>query len=72
LCFNAYCDGYSCEYSFTAALNATGTLDGDVAAGKKMRGQAGFEVSRNWKELEVHVKLDVWGSEELVFVIYKK
>ena len=72
LSFDAYCDGYAADYSFGAAVSASQTLDGDVAAGKKMRGQIGYEVSKNWKEIEIRVKPDYWGGEELTFVIYKK
>lgn len=34
------------------------TLTGDVAAGKKMKGQLTWEVSKDWKEFEVSYKND--------------
>jgi len=72
MCFDAYCDGFTTEYSFGAAMVAEGTLDGEVAAGKKMKGEIGYEVDKNWKELEIQVQLDVWSSEKLIYVIHKK
>lgn len=68
--FEAYCDGYACDYSFNA-LMAKGDkdqLDGSVAVGKKMKGVVGYEVPADWTELEVQYTLDVWGDDKIVFV----
>ena len=68
--FEAYCDGYSCNYSF-GALMAKGDkeqLDGTVAPGKKMNGVIGYEVPTDWKDLEVHFAPDVFSDKEFVFV----
>lgn len=70
LSFDAYCDGYTCNYSFSAIMNASNQMDGSIAPGKRMRGQIGFEVPVDWKELEVHYSPDVWSSKKVEFVIY--
>ena len=69
LCFDAYCDGYTCSYSFGAQLAAEGKsgLDGSIISGKKMNGVIGFEVSKEWGELEIHFSPDVWNDDEIVF-----
>lgn len=72
LSFDAYCDGFACDYSFGAMLVVDDQLDGTVAAGKKMKGWIGFEVEKGWKEFEIQVKPDVWSSEKLIFITHKK
>ena len=72
LSFDAYCDGYSCDFSFSALMVVDDQLDGTVAAGKKMKGWIGYEVDKNWKELEIQVKPNVWSSEKLVFVTHRQ
>ncbi len=62
----------TCDYSFSAIMVVDDQLDGTVAAGKKMKGWIGYEVDKNWKEFEIQVKPDVWGSEKLVFITHKK
>ena len=69
---DGYCDGYSSDYSFGAAMAASNTLDGSIAAGKKMKGQAAFEVPKDWKEFELHITPDYWGGDTLEFVIDRK
>ena len=53
-------------------MNTSKQLDGTVAAGKKMKGQVGYEVPKDWKELEVHVTPDYWGGDTLTFMVYRK
>lgn len=72
LSFDAYCDGFTCDYSFSAIMVVDDQLDGTVAAGKKMKGWIGYEVDKNWKEFEIQIKPDVWGSEKLTFITHKK
>ncbi len=72
LSFDGYCDGFSTDSSFSASMAASNTADGTVAAGKKMKGQVGFEVPKDWKEFEIVFSPEVWSSEKLSFVIYKK
>ena len=68
--FEAYCDDYSCDYSFGALLEKgdKGQLDGTVAAGKKMKGVIGYELSADWKELEVQFTPDILSDDKIVFV----
>ena len=68
--FEAYCDGYTCDYSLSALL-AKGNksqLDGTVAAGKKMRGVVGYEIPSDWKELEIQYTLDLIKGNKIVFL----
>ncbi len=68
--FTAYCDGYTCDYSFSATLNTSRQMDGTISPGKKLKGQAAFEVPKNWKEIELHVKPDYWFGTDVEFMIY--
>lgn len=70
MCFSAYCDDYSCDYSFSALLENEGKnqLDGSVAPGKKMDGVIGYEVPADWQELEIHFTPDLISGNEFVFV----
>ncbi len=62
LSFEAYCDSYSINQSFQGATVKSKTLDGTVAAGKKMNGYIAYEVSIDWKEMEINFSPDVWGK----------
>lgn len=57
--FNAYQDGFSIneDLSAHAAKGGTTTLNGDLAAGKKIRGNLMYQVPTDWKELEIDVDL---------------
>lgn len=69
LSFEGYCDDYTCEYSLGALLEKgdKNQLDGTVAPGKKMKGVIGYEVSADWKELEIQFTPDFWSGKEIVF-----
>lgn len=72
LCFEAYVDGYKIDEDFGAAMEADGTLDGTLAAGRKMKGEIGFQVPANWKTLEVVFNDNPFSSKEAVtFTITK-
>lgn len=70
LSFEAYCDDYACEYSFSALMAKADKdqLDGTVAAGKKMKGVVGYEVPTYWKELEIQFTPDILSNDRIVFV----
>ncbi len=57
--FEAYQDGYSVNESLSAQIanKSTSTMDGGLAAGKKLRGALAYELPGTWEELEVHVDL---------------
>lgn len=69
--FEAYCDDYSINESLSAALldNGKNTLDGDVAAGKKMNGIIGYEVPSDWQTIEVTVTPSFWSNRSVTFEI---
>ena len=72
--FDAICDDYSVDYSFSADLvTKNGLSTTDLKPGRKLKGWKGFEVPQNWKELIVTFTPDasIWGSgEKIEFVIY--
>ncbi len=60
--FDAYCDDYSVNQSLGAVATAGKQLDGTVAAGKKMNGVIGYEVSKDWNKIEINFTPDYWGK----------
>jgi len=73
LSFKAYQDGYTLPSSFSAimASGSANQLDGTIAPGKKMNGIIGFEVPKDYRELEIDLQLDVLSSTKMVFVYHK-
>lgn len=69
--FAGYCDDHALNYSLTALLEKgnKNQLDGTVAPGKKFNGVIGYEVSKDWKELEIKFTPDVWSSKDITFVV---
>lgn len=69
MCFDAYFDGYSASTSISAlsADDSVSSIDGTVGPGKKIKGVIAYEVSSDWKEFEVKVTPDFWGSDGIVF-----
>ena len=67
--FEAYCDDYKYGTSFSAIIECSNQLDGSVDAGRKMKGQTGFEVPKGWEEMEIKYIHSIWGDENLLFVI---
>ena len=67
--FEAYCDDYAINQSLSALVlnNTKNQLDGTVAAGKKMNGVIGYEVSKDWKSLEITYSPSFWGSKSMTF-----
>ncbi|MEK4276470.1 DUF4352 domain-containing protein [Paenibacillus sp. FSL R7-0026] len=57
--FDAYQDGFSINEDITghALKGSEKTMDGALAAGKKIRGTLVYQVPKDWKELEVNVDL---------------
>lgn len=68
--FNAYCDDYSLEYSFGAtAMDSVSQLDGTISPGKRLRGYIGWEVPKNWGNVEIHFTDNVWSDRKVKFLI---
>ena len=72
LSFEAYCDDYSVSQSITGAAsegNGKDTLDGSVAAGKKLKGTITYEVPEDFGKLEVSFTPDFWDGKTADFVV---
>ncbi|MBQ9409804.1 MAG: DUF4352 domain-containing protein [Clostridia bacterium] len=69
--FDAYADDFALDYSFNALLACDNSLDVTIKAGKKAKGQVGFEVDSKWRVLEIEYTPEFWGSESYTF-IYEK
>lgn len=69
--FEAYCDDYSLNESLTGETlyQEGGSLNGTVAAGKKMSGTIVYEIPADWSKLEVSFSPSVWADEKIPFVI---
>lgn len=71
--FEAYQDGYSTSTSFSAMMeNTAEQLDGTISPGKKMKGVIGYELPIDYKELEIHLSLDLLSDTKIVFVYEKQ
>ncbi len=70
--FDAYADDYALNYSLSALVEKEGNqLDGTVAAGKKLKGWIGWEVPKDYKNVEIHFTDNVWSNNKFVFLIEK-
>ena len=66
--FTAYVDDVLCNYSISAAMAfPDGTLDGTLAAGKKLVGWYAVEVPENWQNLEIVFQEDLFSSSSVSF-----
>ena len=72
LLFEAYADDVKVDYSFTAScVFDEGSLDGDLAPGKKMVGWYALEVPKTWGVIELEVKAD-WLSNSTATFVFEK
>lgn len=71
LLFEAYADDIKCDYSFSAACDFDGTLDGSIAPGKKLVGWYAVEIQENWNELELNVQSNWLSSKNATFKFTK-
>ena len=74
LSFNFYYDGYSASISLEAlmAKGSANQLDGTIAAGKKFRGVVGYEIPKDWEEIEISFRPDVWYSNSFDYRVEHK
>lgn len=69
LSFETYVDDYSTSISLGAQIESDAKqLDGSIAAGKKMAGAIGYEVSKDWKEIEISFTPDFWRGKDIKFI----
>ena len=72
LLFEGYADDVKCDYSFSAVSAFDGgTLDGSLAAGKKLVGWYALEVPENWSTIELDVQSTWLSSKSAKFVFNK-
>lgn len=69
ICFDAYVDDFATNLSITAESSVNGnSLDGTIAAGKKMNGIIAYEVPQDWSVLEIYFTPDFWdGDQQFIF-----
>lgn len=72
LLFEAYADDIKCDYSFSATCAFDeGTLDGELAPGKKLVGWYAVEVPKGWNTIELAVQAD-WLSNTTAMFVFEK
>lgn len=72
LLFEGYVDDVKCDYSFSAVSAFDGgTLDGSLAAGKKLVGWYALEVPENWSSIELDVQSNWLSNSSAKFVFNK-
>lgn len=73
LSFECYVDDYATSISLNALMDdaVSKQLDGTIAPGKKIRGYIGYEVPRNWSDIEIHFIPYLGSTRDLVFYYSK-
>lgn len=75
-CFEAYCDDTSINQDIlglqTPEAKKYNQLDGNIASGKKMEGVIAYQVSKNWKEIEINVSPGFWSVKDIKFIAKNK
>lgn len=70
--FETYLNDIKCDYSIAAAcVFDEGTLDGEIASGKKLVGWYSVEVPANWESLEVIFNNDILSNNSAKFIFTK-
>ncbi|MEW8997910.1 MAG: DUF4352 domain-containing protein [Thermoanaerobacter sp.] len=74
LSFNAYVDDNAINENLAAQISKDGakTMDGTIAAGKKLTGTLAYEVPKDWKKLEIHFKSDQFSDTTIKWLIENK
>lgn len=70
--FDAYCDDYKYSSSFSALLEVDNQLDGTIEPGRKLKGNVGFEIPKDWKTAEIEFTPDFWSNDKLTFIVENK
>lgn len=58
-------EGYS--YNITIGPETKGQLDGEIAAGRKLRGELAYEIPKNATGLELEIDPSVWGTGKIIY-----
>lgn len=70
--FSGYADDISLEYSISASMAfEDGSLDGTIAKGKKLIGWYSAEVPKDWKQLQIDFKPEIFSNTKASFIINK-
>lgn len=70
--FDSYVDDVKCDYSINAmCVFDEGTLDGNIASGKKLVGWYALEVPADWSSIELNVKPSLFSNGSATFVFTK-
>lgn len=71
LSFEAYCDDYAVNQSLTplTLYPDQSSLDGSVAAGRKLNGLIAYEVPADFQNLDVTFTPSFWGNRSVTFSI---
>lgn len=74
LSFDAYVDDNAINENFGAQISKEGanTMDGTIAAGKKLTGVLAYEVPQGWKKLEIHYKPNELSDTTIKWLIENK
>lgn len=72
--FNAYVDDNAINENLAAQISKDGakTMDGTIAAGKKLAGTLAYEVPKGWQKLEIHFKPDQFSDTTIKWLIENK
>lgn len=72
LLFDPYVDDVKCEYSISANIAfGDGTLDGEIAPGKRMEGWYAVEAPSNWAKIDLDVRSSWLSGSSARFVFNK-
>lgn len=72
LLFDAYADDVKCNYSVSAnVVFGNSSLDGELAAGKKMVGTYALEVPKDWEKIDLEIASE-WLSNSKAKFLFKK
>lgn len=72
LLFDTYLGDVKLDISLQALMSfEEGTLDGTVAAGKKLSGWYAVEVPSDWSQIELHAKDPAFSGKKAIFEIKK-
>lgn len=69
---NAYVDGFAVSENLSAGVaSGSDSFNGTVASGKKLKGCLFYELSNEWKELEIDINIGLSKEDEVKFVFTK-